>query len=1122
MTERKAIPKKVRDKLLVEAMHRCCMCPEHHDLTQLHHIEPISEGGPDTEDNLMAVCGTCHDKIHRRDRSYSPEQLRMYKERWVQLCALGLPLDARLAQAYDVSKPLPSMPPGFPLPPVPDFAHPYPLQENFTGRARERQMLTAWWSGGRRPVLAMIALGGMGKSALAWAWLQRDLLGRDLPGLAPDPPGVAECCRVADAARPEGVLWWSFYEREARFARFVEEALRYASDGRIDPAAVPSAHDRLRWLVGLLQQRRLLLVLDGFERELRAYAGLSAAYQGDRVEEDGEGQYRACTDPHAAAFLRWIGGGALQGRVLLTSRLFPRELDQMAGCRREELVALDPEDAVAFFRRQGVRGTRAEVQAACEPYGYHPLALRLLAGLIARDPARPGDVAVAADYPVVGELVPREHHILQLAYDALRPSLRELLSRLAAFRSAVAYDVAAVLSPFEGKRELGAAMRELEDRGLLFRDRQRGQYDLHPVVRGYAYDRLAGREGVHAQLRDYFAAVPTPDEEAVQSVDDLAPVIELYHHTVRAGRYDEARTLFRDRLAKPLYYRFGAYQTRIELMLALFPDGEDQPPRLKDEAAQAWTLNGLAISYGLSGQPRNAVRAFELAVELAEKLENRENVAISLGNLALDQIRLGELAAAERNLRHGVEFGRSSGERYPGWLGTSELGRLLLLEGRFDEASDILDEADEYARNAHTDQWRCVNMAYRALRALLQGDADAALQAARRAWELADVQGLERDIIRAEWLLGWALVALSRLDEAEPHLAEALSRCRRINLVEVEPDILLAWARWHLAKGNRDEACLHIAEALAIADRCEYRLARADIHNFLARWHLEAGHTQEARHHAETARERARCDGPPHCYPPALDEAIYLLEALDFLAGFPSESMVRPALVLATRCHGGQVYQRVSGPSPYLSHLVDVARCVASDLAVGDPLAVVCALWHDMLEERRISEEELRAYIEGDCAFHGERDPHQVSEQILSILRALSRPEDNDASRYYEGLADALPTARLVKAADLMCNTSTLRAFHQAKYGEGRESLPFRDHWIPKYTTEVATYVLGQPSFTALDAYPRLRDRLRSSLLDLAEYLQSGYPDYVDRLEQESLKKYEASYQEAVSRLQAL
>ena len=37
--------------------------------------------------------------------------------------------------------------------------------------------------------------------------------------------------------------------------------------------------------------------------------------------------------------------------------------------------------------------------------------------------------------------------------------------------------------------------------------------------------------------------------------------------------------------------------------------------------------------------------------------------------------------------------------------------------------------------------------------------------------------------------------------------------------------------------------------------------------------------TMNARHHAETAKERAWCDGPPHCYKPALDEAEHLIAA---------------------------------------------------------------------------------------------------------------------------------------------------------------------------------------------------------------------------------------------------
>ena len=740
----------------------------------------------------------------------------------------------------------------------------------------------------------------MGKSALTWAWLQRDVLGRPLPGLAQDPPEVADICRVPEAARPEGVLWWSFYEREAKFVTFLDKTLTYASGGSVDPRNVPSAHEKTQMLVNLLQQRRLLLVLDGFERELRAYAGLSAAYQGDAVAEDARGDFRACTDPHAATFLRWAAALPLRSRVLLTSRLFPRELDGLAGCQRERLSSLDPKDAVIFFHAQGVRGTRAEIQSACQPYGYHPLALRLLAGMIVRDRRKPGDVRVASRRSVLPQLRGKErHHILQVAYDALDRRKRELLSSISAFRSPMSYEALSTFDPYKSEEQFDAALDELLDRGLLLCQEESQRYDLHPIVRRYAYDRLADKTGVHTRLRDYFAAVPAPEEEQVQSVEDLALVIELYHHTVRAGRYDEALELLHDRLIpNPLYYRFGTYQTCVELLRALFPDGEDHPPCLKEESDQAWTLNELANSYSFSGQSRRAVPLFEASNAIDERRGDKEGVAIGLGNLANRHIELGELPAAEGNLRHGIALCREIEDEFWEAAGHQELGRLLAYRGAFADSTQEFDAALEFEVWRINQQGVGINWAYRALRALLMGNTQAALEVARRARELADVRGYERDIVRAEWLLGAALVALSQetgfLTEAETHLTEALTRCRRINMVDHEPDILLAWARWHRAEGNTEQARQHAQEALAIANRCEYRLKQADIHNFLA--HLafarsnelremgnEEATTQaltEARRQAEVAKERAWCDGPPHCYKPALDETERLLEEI--------------------------------------------------------------------------------------------------------------------------------------------------------------------------------------------------------------------------------------------------
>jgi hypothetical protein len=75
----------------------------------------------------------------------------------------------------------------------------------------------------------------------------------------------------------------------------------------------------------------------------------------------------------------------------------------------------------------------------------------------------------------------------------------------------------------------------------------------------------------------------------------------------------------------------------------------------------------------------------------------------------------------------------------------------------------------------------------------------------------------------------------------------------------------------------REETLSLAKEALAIADRCGYRLKQADCHNFLARLAVEEGDLDEAREHAQTARERAECDGPPHRYEVAFQEAERLL-----------------------------------------------------------------------------------------------------------------------------------------------------------------------------------------------------------------------------------------------------
>jgi len=648
-----------------------------------------------------------------------------------------------------------------------------------------------------------------------------------------------------------------------------------------------------------------LLVLDGFERELRAFAGMNAAYQGDKAEDRPDA--RACISPSAATFLQQIAA-PMSSRVLITSRLLPKELAGLDGCQYEPLRGLQPDDAVAFFRQAGVQGTTAEIRAACQPYNYHSLCLRLLCGYVVKHHARPGNIAVAPQYDAVRDAKGREHHILEVSYNALSAELQQLLSQIAAFRSPVDYATVAgfvnrksviqmfryqcrkainrLLRQRQPTGGLPADLRELVERGLLFRDGEK--YDLHPIVRKYAYEGLGNKQAIHAQMRDYFATVPVPEEKQVQSVEDLAPVIELYHHTVRAGQYDEALKLFSDRLASLLYYRFGAYQTQIELLRLLFPQGENNLPQLKNERDQGWTLNALANSYSLSGQPRQAVPLFEAGAKIYEGQGDKKNLPIALGNLAdMAQIYIGELAAAEQNLQRSIQLCREIENEFWEAVGYQKLGRLLAYRGAFEESAQELNTALAPFSKLGATQSECVVWAYLALRCLLMGDGDGAKVAAERSRQLADVRKYERDIILSEWLLGASLVAQASqnpspnqlLTTAETHLNEALTRCRRINMVDHEPDILLALARWHRLRGTF-QAHQFATEALEIANRCEYRLKQADIHNFLALLALEASDPAAAKKHLDIAKERAWCDGEPHWYKPALDEAERLRQQL--------------------------------------------------------------------------------------------------------------------------------------------------------------------------------------------------------------------------------------------------
>jgi len=93
---RAGFPKKVRRRALAESARRCCVCHTFKGTRlEVHHIVPLSEGGDNSFENAIVLCLDCHadaghyNASHPKGSRYSPEELRMHRDRWYEAVRKG-------------------------------------------------------------------------------------------------------------------------------------------------------------------------------------------------------------------------------------------------------------------------------------------------------------------------------------------------------------------------------------------------------------------------------------------------------------------------------------------------------------------------------------------------------------------------------------------------------------------------------------------------------------------------------------------------------------------------------------------------------------------------------------------------------------------------------------------------------------------------------------------------------------------------------------------------------------------------------------------------------------------------------------------------------------------------
>ena len=798
-------------------------------------------------------------------------------------------------------------------PPVPVeirwfYGHRYGDIKAFTGRADELKMLDEWLANDRDNLLVITAFGGFGKSALTWQWFNNKV----------------------DREKWHTAIWWSFYEKESGFESFLTEALTHLGIETKERSSRQQVND----LLEAMQSTNILIVLDGFERLLRQYGRMDAALQSDDEELEIDPSQRDCTSMPAETFLRGLSDEKIRSKVLMTTRLFPRVLEGTDGkilkaCSEENLKAFSPEDAVLYFHNEGIAATRAEIIEVCSAYGYHPLSLSLLVGLINEDHEHKGDILVAKKLDIFDDIKAKRHHVLQCAYESLSPERRDLLSKISCFRGSMEY--ATIKKVFDNP-DLEKSLIDLRKRGLLQYVEETKRYDMHPIVRRYVYDRITKTDRIdtHERLFNYFASVKPPDQ--FTNFEDMLPFIEIYYHSAKAERIEEAASIYLKYLRDPIYFQFNSYQLGVELLRILFINGEKRLPPMNRTDIQALILSELGRLYGPLGQPSKSIFMREASIgldirrteikemrqlfrqrfgqllqeslnDMADTTNEKFSVSTDYSNIAGIQLSIGKLKSAEENLRESmrlVEGYNAEHER------RSLLGHILSYCGRWSEAEQELatakawleEEEQKFAKSTDISdddknanyQLQALNCSYISHHFVLKGlessninDLKNAINFALSAKELVykDTKPTPRDIMYIYWLLGITIHAAGNVAEAENNLDEALKICRSINAIDREADILLHFAYLRFHQRNFSEAKSFAEEALAITQRCGYVLQDADVNLFLANYALRYENDKvKAKRYAEQAKKLATCDGPPYYYKVAYEEAERMLEKL--------------------------------------------------------------------------------------------------------------------------------------------------------------------------------------------------------------------------------------------------